>query len=178
MDNRESTTIIREARREDAAQLVEFVTRLSQEKGIYILIQEGEFTMTVEEEADLLESFAATDNMAYFVAEAITKDGGQIVGGLNIRGGKRRSTRHSGMLGISIGAGWRNQGIGSRMMEAAIQWARASGVITRLELMVFAENQPAIHLYEKYGFQVEGQLRKAIYREGAYHDDLVMGLLL
>jgi RimJ/RimL family protein N-acetyltransferase len=170
----QTPVIVREARPSDAAQLVAFVTRLSQEKGIYILLQEGEFSMTVEEEADLLESYALADNMVYFIAVAA----GQIVGRLNIRGGKRNATQHCGTLGISVANGWRDQGIGTRLMEAAIQWARASGVITRLELYVFAENAPAIHLYQKFGFQLEGQLRNSVFRDGAYHDDLVMGLLL
>ena len=170
----QTPVIVREAHPSDAAQLVAFVTRLSQEKGIYILLQEGEFSMTVEEEADLLESYALADNMVYFIAVAA----GQIVGRLNIRGGKRSATQHCGTLGISVANGWRNQGIGTRLMEAALQWARSSGMITRLELFVFAENAPAIHLYQKFGFQLEGRLRNSVFRDGAYHDDLVMGLLL
>ena len=47
-----------------------------------------------------------------------------------------------------------------------------------MQLQVSVENAPAIHLYEKFGFAVEGQLRRAYYRDGVYHDNLVMGLLL
>jgi RimJ/RimL family protein N-acetyltransferase len=63
-------------------------------------------------------------------------------------------------------------------MESAIQWARGSAALKRIELLVFVENELAIHLYEKYGFVVEGRLRKAVYRHERYYDDLLMALLL
>ena len=63
-------------------------------------------------------------------------------------------------------------------MAQAIHWARQSGVLTRIELLVITENEPAIHLYEKFGFVVEGRLRKAIYLNSRYYDDLLMALLL
>ncbi len=173
MDKQE-TIIVRHALPEDAAGLVEYVQRLSEERGIYILLQPGEFTVTADEERLMLEGYRSSDNSAYFIAET----GGQIIGGLHVRGGARRANHHCGGIAISVAHGWRDQGIGNRMLEAAIAWARGSGVLTRLELYVFAENAPAIHLYQKHGFQVEGQLRKSVYRDDAYHDDLVMGLLL
>ncbi|MGW8251608.1 MAG: N-acetyltransferase family protein [Anaerolineales bacterium] len=168
------STTIREARSEDAGQLVDFVTRLSEETELYIVMQPGEFTLSVDEQAKLIEVYEASDNSAYFIALA----DGQIVGRLNIKGGSRAGTRHSAVLVISVAKGWRDQGIGSQLMEYAIQWARESGVLKRLELLVFAENARAIHLYEKYGFVVEGRLRQAIYRHDRYYDDLLMALLL
>jgi RimJ/RimL family protein N-acetyltransferase len=104
-----SLITVREARPEDAAQLVDFVTHLSEETELYIVLQPGEFTLTVEEEAELLQKYALSDNSAYFVAEA----NGQIVGGLNLKGGERAGTRHTAVLGISIAKGWRGRGIGS-----------------------------------------------------------------
>jgi putative acetyltransferase len=63
-------------------------------------------------------------------------------------------------------------------MARAVEWARNSGVVTRIELDVYVENARARHLYEKFGFEVEGRRRRAIFRDGQYHDDLIMGLLL
>ncbi len=45
-------------------------------------------------------------------------------------------------------------------------------------LHVYARNTRGIHVYEKFGFQVEGRRRAAIYQDGEYLDDLVMGLWL
>lgn len=159
---------------QDAAQLVDFVTRLSEETELYLLLQPGEFTLTVEEEAELLNKYALSDNSAYFVAVA----DGQIVGGLNLKGGTRAGNRHCAVLGISIGKGWRGAGVGSQLMAHAIQWARQGGVLRRIELFVFVENEPAIHLYEKFDFMIEGRLRKAVFRHERFYDDYLMALLL
>lgn len=171
---KEPAIIVREARPEDAAQLIDFVTRLSEETELYLLLAPGEFTLTVEEEADLLENYALSDNSAYFVAEV----DGQIVGGLNLKGGTRAGNRHCAVLGISIANGWRGMGIGSQLMAHAVQWARQNSVLERIELRVFVENEPALHLYEKYEFEIEGRLRKAVFRHGRYYDDYIMARLL
>jgi hypothetical protein len=54
--------------------------------------------------------------------------------------------------------------------------ARDSGM-KRIELFVRTDNEPAKRLYEKFGFVVEGVLRKHIYIGGAYHDSYIMALL-
>ena len=55
----------------------------------------------------------------------------------------------------------------------AVTWARVAGV-TKLELHVFPWNEPAIRLYEQFGFQREG-LRRRHYRRG---DELVDAILM
>jgi len=45
-------------------------------------------------------------------------------------------------------------------------------------LRVYTDNQPAIHLYENFGFKVEGQNKLALYRDNRFHDVLLMALLL
>ena len=85
-------------------------------------------------------------------------------------------TRHTAVLGMSVERNYRNQGIGSRMMEEAIKWAQEKRVV-RLELEVYAENGPAIHLYEKNGFEVEGRKRKYAKQRGTYYDSLIMSRL-
>jgi len=51
-------------------------------------------------------------------------------------------------------------------------------VITRVELQVFARNETAIRLYERFGSEVEGRRRRAVFRGGEYLDDLTMAVLL
>jgi len=165
---------IREGQPDDAEKIIAYVNRLAAEPGISIGLSPGEFKLTVEQERQFIADRAAEDNSLFLVAEV----DGEIVGVLTLRGGARRAMRHEAVLGMSVKQEWRGRGIGDALMTYAVDWARRSGVITRLELQVFVRNTTAIHLYEKHGFEVEGCRRKAIFREGEYHDDYVMALLL
>jgi RimJ/RimL family protein N-acetyltransferase len=166
--------IVREATPDDAPQIIDHVVRISNEPNNNILMSPGEFTMTIEEEAALLAEYAAADNAVYLIAEA----DGKIIGSLNCRGGKRSANRHNAALGIVVNKDWRDRGVGTALMERVIDWARASGVVTRLELEVFTDNGRAVHVYEKVGFQIEGRKVRAYFKEGVYVDAYVMALLL
>jgi putative acetyltransferase len=79
---------------------------------------------------------------------------------------------------MSVDQEFRKQGIGKLLMEHAVQWAKNNPVVSRMELLVFAKNEPAIRLYEKFGFVVEGRHKNAIFRDGVYLDNLSMALLV
>jgi RimJ/RimL family protein N-acetyltransferase len=166
--------IIREARPDDAEQMIAFVKRIADEPGISIVLQDGEFTMTVEQERQFIADRQVEDNSLFLVAEA----GGEIIGTLTLRGGGRRAIHHEAVLGISVKKEWRGQGVGNALMASAVDRAKRSGVITRIELQVFTSNPAAIHLYRKHGFEIEGCRHRAVFRDGRYHDDYVMALLL
>lgn len=165
---------VREALPNDAEQMIAHIQRLAEEPDIDVPLAPGEFDLTVEEEREILTAYAASENSIFLVTQA----GEDIVGLLNCRGGKRKATRHAATLGLSIRKAWRNRGVGSALMEQAIEWARATGIVKRIELAVYARNQAAIHLYEKFGFEVEGRRQRAVCQNGEYLDDLIMALLL
>ena len=113
--------------------------------------------------------FAATiDSSIVAVAD------GQIVGMNHVE-----ATRHGfGEFGMLVGRDWRGRGVGSALLQATIDWARAQG-LHKLCLEVFAHNTAAIALYRKYGFTEEGQRVKHYRRaNGELWDSLVMGLPL
>jgi ribosomal protein S18 acetylase RimI-like enzyme len=66
----------------------------------------------------------------------------------------------------------RRRGIGRTLLEQAVEWARANG-IEKLELHVFPHNEPAIKLYEQFGFEHEG-LRRGHYRRGTELVDVTL----
>ena len=84
---------------------------------------------------------------------------------------------HVGRLGMGLLPEARGQGLGRRLILAAIDAARARG-FERIELDVFASNTRAKALYEHIGFVVEGVRRRARKIDGQYDDDVIMGLLL
>lgn len=79
---------------------------------------------------------------------------------------------------MAVAHEWRGRGMGSSLMEAAIEWARERG-LHKLSLSVWPHNAAAIALYRKYGFVEEGHRVKQIRRQSGELWDIVdMGLLL
>lgn len=72
---------------------------------------------------------------------------------------------------------WHGRGIGGAFMRAAVDLADRWLNLSRLELTVYTDNTPAIKLYEKFGFEVEGTLRRYSFRDGAYADAYTMARL-
>ena len=50
--------------------------------------------------------------------------------------------------------------------------------MTRLELTVFCENTPAVRLYRKMGFEIEGIRRNSMKLDGVYKDEYAMAKML
>lgn len=168
------TVVIREARPEDAAAGIAHFRRVFSEPGINLITEIDEYSPTVERDSRFIREMSQADNSVMLVAEVE----GQLAGILTLEGARRRNVRHTATLGITVAKEWRGQGVGRRLIEHAIDWARRSNVITRIELHVFARNVGAIHLYESCGFVHEGVRRHAVHRDGEYIDDLVMAILL
>ena len=85
--------------------------------------------------------------------------------------------RHSGGLGIMVRTDCQGQGIGTALLEAVLDLADNWLMLRRVELEVYADNQRAVRLYEKFGFEAEGRKREAAVKNGAYVDLLVMARL-
>jgi len=88
--------------------------------------------------------------------------------------------RRKGMgdLIIYLHQDFHNVGLGTAMLTKLIELAKEEG-LHRVSLDVIADNKPAIRLYQKFGFKVEGVKKEAYFGEdGKYHDELVMGLIL
>jgi len=100
--------------------------------------------------------------------------GGEVVGSIHVGA----STHGFGEIGMAIARERRGRGVGSALMAAAIDWARAEG-LHKLSLGVFAHNAAGIALYRKYGFVEEGRRVKHYRRQsGELWDSIEMGLLL
>jgi putative acetyltransferase len=69
-----------------------------------------------------------------------------------------------GMLSLQVSA----------LMKAAIELADNWLNLTRLELTVYTDNEPALRLYKKLGFEIEGTHRKYAFRDGGYVDAYTM----
>ena len=83
-----------------------------------------------------------------------------------------------GEFGMAVARPWRGRGVGSALLTAAIEKARADG-LHKLSLEVFPHNEAGIALYRKFGFVEEGRRVKHYRRaNGELWDSIVMGLFL
>jgi len=81
-------------------------------------------------------------------------------------------------LGITIGnKDYWSQGYGTDAIRTMLQLAFEQMNLHRVVLRVHADNARAIRAYEKVGFRHEGALRESVFREGIYHDMILMGIL-
>ena len=165
------TIQIRPARPEDASTLVELGAAIGGEPEAWLLNTDG--WRSVTEERRYLRALRRHPDAAVFVAE----DEGEIVGRLSVARDPHSASRHVADLGLMVAASHRRRGIGRALLEQAEAWARSAGVV-KLELHVFPWNEPAIRLYEGFGFEREG-LRKDHYRrDGDYVDAILMAYRL
>lgn len=91
---------------------------------------------------------------------------------------KRARIAHNAKFAISVRKAYWNCGIGSAMIKELITFAIHHPVIKVISLTVKDGNDRAIHLYEKYGFEVVGRHKDNVYINQEYHDVLLMDLYL
>jgi len=112
-------------------------------------------------------------NFPQFIA--IRED--EVIGWCDILPNGLEGFKHSGRLGMGVRKKFRRQGIGRKLSEQTISEAREQG-LERIELEVLASNIPAISLYEKLGFQVEGVKKNARKLDGKFDDLVEMALFI
>jgi RimJ/RimL family protein N-acetyltransferase len=158
---------IRRANPHDAHALVDLAESVGREDGRWIL-----GTGPWRAPADVrryLRTIERHRDAAVFVAE----DGNTIVGRLSLSRDPHPASRHVADLGLMVAASHRRQGVGTLLLEQAVVWARESGV-RKLELHVFPWNEPALGLYESFGFEREGYRKRHYERGGELVDAILM----
>ena len=123
----------------------------------------------VQHSIDGFQRFGPGDHI--FVA--VLEDG-TVIGSAGLQACTNPRMRHVGTLGMLVHTEFQNQGIGTALMKTVLELADNWLMLVRVELEVFADNERAIHLYEKLGFEKEGLLRMTTVRSGRYVDDCKM----
>ena len=85
--------------------------------------------------------------------------------------------KHIGQLGMGVRDDWQGKGAGTALMQAAVELADKWLNLERLELEVYTDNEPAVRLYKKFGFVIEGTLARFAFRDGRYADVYAMARL-
>ena len=95
---------------------------------------------------------------------------GEVVGHLGLSIYTNPRTRHAGHFGIAVRDDWQGKGIGSELMKVCVDLADNWLGLARLDLRVYVDNAPAISLYKKFGFEIEGTHKRFAFRDGEYVD--------
>ena len=130
----------------DAAAMLEYLKQVGAETDNLSFGAEG-LPFTVEAEAEYISGIQNSSDSIMLVA----KDNGKIIGDASLSRLPRRM-HHRGELGITVCKEYWAGGIGSQLMDNIIAFAREN-CFECIDLQVRSDNDRAIRLYEKYGFQ-------------------------
>lgn len=162
--------IVRSAIEKDAIKLSEVrlqidgeTENLDREKG-EAYIDESGFKRIIKDDTE------STTNL-FLVAEV----DGRIVGFSRCEGNKLKRTAHKVEFGVCVLKEFWGYGIGKNLLKESVHWADSNG-IKKITLNVLETNEKAIALYKKYGFEVEGILKKdKVLSDRNYYNTVLMG---
>jgi RimJ/RimL family protein N-acetyltransferase len=167
----EQEVIVEEAQLSDAKALVDLLSQVSQETDFVV----AETILSQEDMEIFLERHLESVNEICLVVRV----GKELAGVLNVSSTSSPQTNHIGDIFIAVQEKYWGYGLGSLLMEVALDWACHTPVIRRLELTVQARNSRAVHLYEKFGFKIEAtKERGAKTKDGEFLDDYLMSRLI
>lgn len=163
------TALIEPARSGDGARVAAYMAAIVAED----LDTLASRTIRTAEQFEDMISEAVTGKGLFLIAKA----GDEVVGMLNLAMNQRRGRTHVADCFIIVAKAWRGQGVGRRLMEAAIHEVQSWPEACRIQLEVVPWNDAAIALYESLGFQLEARTRKSINLRGQPEDMFLMALV-
>ena len=101
----------------------------------------------------------------------------EVVGWCDIIPDNKKISRHCGRLGMGVIKKYRHHGLGEKLLNATIEKAKEIG-LERVELEVFEDNEIAINLYKKNGFEFEGKRINSNKIDGKYINSILMAKFL
>lgn len=132
------------------------------------------FPLRMEDEIKWYESLNPFSKGEYSFAVERLEDNEYIEGcGINYVDWKNSRAE----VGIFLGKPFWNKGYGTDAMRVLVNFIFNEMNLNKISLNVYSFNERAIRSYEKVGFKVEGVLKQHIYREGHYHDEIIMAIL-
>ncbi len=161
------TIIVRNTIEEDAPALI--ALKKGYIKGTTTIpLYEDEYRNTSIQEAELITRYYNEQNSILLVAECE----GELIGNIDITGNQRRKLFHTAMLGMGIAYDWQNKGIGSCLMESALN-AMNETPVSIVWLEAYSTNIGGLKLYEKFGFEQCGVI-KNFFNENTPIDKITM----
>jgi len=117
------------------------------------------------------------DKVLTIVAVTGEKDEERIVGTTSLSFNTHEIFRHKAELGVTVHDDYQNMGIGTAMLKHLLSIARMK-TLRKIWLLVNTDNDRAVYLYKKIGFEIEGKLSKERYFDGKFGDQYRMAIFL
>jgi RimJ/RimL family protein N-acetyltransferase len=99
---------------------------------------------------------------------------GDLVGGINIHSMDRKNGTFE--TGTRIYRPWRGQGYGLEAKRIVLRYAFQELRFQKYNIRCMSNNEPMIRHAKRLGCQEEGRIRRHIYTDGRYYDELIFGL--
>ncbi len=166
-------------------EMKEIVIRFPEKKDLHAIrkfynrvIKETDFLsrinpVTIEDERNWLKGMLdgiKKRNRIYLAAEHKNK----IVGSVTIERKTDDVSKHVGNYGICILQDYTGLGLGSKLTECAIEFAKKEMRLEIIVLSVYDKNKIAQRLYRKVGFVYAGKIPRSIKRKARYMDNIIM----
>ncbi len=166
----EKKFLIRSAIEKDAKELSALRLQLDGETENFDR-ERGEAFLDTMDFSNLIQADSIAPKNLLLVAEMNEK----IVGYSRCEGSPLKRLAHRVEFGVGVLQEYWGYGIGKHLLHTSLEWATSSGV-KKMTLQVLETNRPAIYLYEKSGFEIEGILKKdKLLSDGNYYNTIVMG---
>lgn len=141
---------------------------------IVVRTLKSRYPIPFESEAEWLEQAARSSSTErHFAIER--KDSRTHIGNASIHAIDWVSRAAAFGLFIGDAASW-NRGFGTDAVRTLVRFAFEEMNLQKLKIHVFDYNERAKHVLSAIGFQQEGKLAREFYREGKYHDIVVLSI--
>lgn len=149
--------IVRPTTVEDAAALVEIYSQPKAQRET-LQLPKPSLKMWVER----------LSNMPAGVYSYVAEIDGKVVGNIGFHHSQRPRTSHTASFGIGVHDKFHGLGIGSALISTVTELADNWLNVRRIHIEVNADNDAAIGLYKKHGFEIEGEFVDASFRDGEF----------
>lgn len=164
---------LRDAEPADAEGIIELMCTITSETE-NLAYGKGDFKMTPEEERAYIGKVKQSPNSVFLLA---FRDSA-LVGFAALSGYSRPKVAHGAELSMGVLKAHWGLGIAKSLLEAVIEWATTSNAVSKINLLVRTDNEPAINLYRSKGFEIEGKLTRDFKIAGVYYESYYMGLCI
>ncbi len=166
-----SSVLLREAVPADAGELVDAVRSAADERS---LVMSEKRSRKENDEAAYITALNRDKNL---LLVAVIE--GRVIGGLAVLQadeGKREKTAQICHVGLHIVREYREQRIGLRMLQYAVDWVRQKDY-KKIEASIFTLNKRSLGLFKKFGFIEDKNCLKQFRIGSEYIEEVCMSLM-